>query len=133
MNERERNAPGVADEDLVGLMPWYREIDTGRTQARPLEPHYSLGEAASRFFPGGKITGRSLRTEIGKGFLPRKEIACKLVTCASDIAKMLERKQCREERKVRVCTSGRRTALVGPSGSSKMERRALARAAALTT
>ena len=47
---------------------------------RLIEPHYSLEEAAARFFPGGKITGRSLRTEIDKGHLSRKKIAGKLVT-----------------------------------------------------
>jgi len=98
-----------------------------------VEPHYSLEEAASRFFPGGWITGRSLRTEIGNGFLPRKKIAGKLVTCASDVAMMLELKQCHEERKVHASTSSLRTALVAPSGLSRMERSASARAAALMT
>jgi hypothetical protein len=70
-----------------------------------VEPHYSLEEAASRFFPGGRITERSLRTEIGNGFLPRKKIAGKFVTCASDVARMLELKQCHEDKKVHASTS----------------------------
>jgi hypothetical protein len=98
-----------------------------------VEPHYSLKEAASLFFPGGKITGRSLRTEIENGFLPRKKIAGKLVTCASDVARMLELKQCHEEKKVHASTSSHRTAPVTQFGSSRTERTASARAAALMT
>ena len=40
-----------------------------------VEPYYSLEEAARKFFPGGKISARSLRTEIGHGNLPRIKIA----------------------------------------------------------
>jgi len=32
-----------------------------------VEPHYTLQEAVERFFPGGRISVRSLRTEIKKG------------------------------------------------------------------
>jgi hypothetical protein len=98
-----------------------------------VEPHYDLDEAASRFFPGGVITGRSLRTEINKGFLPRKKVAGKLVTCATDIARMMEMKSCQGERRARVSTSERPEVLAGVTGSSLMDRRSSARAAALVT
>ena len=86
-----------------------------------------------RFFPGGVITGRSLRTEINKGFLARKKVAGKLVTCATDIARMMELKSCQGERKARVSTSERREVLDGLTGSSLLDRRNSARAAALMT
>jgi hypothetical protein len=98
-----------------------------------VEPHYSLEEAAARFFPGSKITARSQRTEIKKGSLLRKKIAGKLVTCASDVAKMLELKQCHEEQKASVSTSKSHTARDVPTGLLKTERSASARAAALMT
>ena len=98
-----------------------------------IEPHYSLEEAAKRFFPGGVITGRSLRTEINKGFLPRKNVAGKLVTCASDIARMLELKQCHKEQRGSASTSRSHTARDVLTGSSRMDRSASARAAALMT
>jgi hypothetical protein len=62
-----------------------------------VEPYYSLAEAAGRFFPGGKITRRSLRTEIEHGNLPRIKIAGKLVVCESAIAAMMEAK-CRDQK-----------------------------------
>jgi hypothetical protein len=98
-----------------------------------IELHYSLEEAAARLFPGGKITARSLRTEIQNGYLPRKKVAGKLVTCASDIARMMELKSCQGEKKAPVSTSERREALAGLTGSSLMDRRNSARAAALMT
>jgi hypothetical protein len=98
-----------------------------------VEPHYSLEEAAARFFPRSKITARSLRTEIKKGNLVRKKIAGKLVTCASDVARMLELKQCHGEQKASVSTSKSHTARDVPTGLLKTERSASARAAALMT
>ena len=96
-----------------------------------LEQHYSLHEAAKRFFPEGKITGRSLRTEIEKGDLVLKKVAGKLVTCETDVAKMLE-KACQEEKKVPASTSEKPEALGRPTGLSSMDRRRSARAAALS-
>jgi hypothetical protein len=98
-----------------------------------IEPHYSLGQAAELFFPGGTITARSLRTEIQNGYLPLKKVAGKLVTCASDIVRMMELKSCQEDRKAPVSTSERREVLAGLTGSSLMDRRSSARAAALMT
>jgi hypothetical protein len=98
-----------------------------------IEPHYSLEQAAAMFFPGHIITARSLRTEIQNGYLPRKKVAGKLVTCASDIARMMERKSCQGDKKVPVSTLERPEALAGLTGSSLMDRRNSARAAALMT
>jgi hypothetical protein len=98
-----------------------------------VEPHYSLEDAAKRFFPGGKITARSLRTEIENGCLPRKKIAGKLVTCATDIARMLELKTCQGDQKALASTSEKPEVLVGLTGLSSMDRRRSARAAALMT
>jgi hypothetical protein len=91
-----------------------------------LEQHYSLDEAADRFFPGGRITGRSLRTEIERGRLPRKKIAGKLVTCESDLALMVKRCQDEESRPVSISASREVTAV--PVGSSLMERKRSAQA-----
>ncbi len=55
-----------------------------------VEPHYTLREAVERFFPGGCITVRSLRTEIRKGRLRVTEVAGKFLVSESAIAEMLE-------------------------------------------
>jgi hypothetical protein len=98
-----------------------------------VEPHYSLAEAAKRHFPEGKITARSLRTEIEKGNLPRKKIAGKLVTCDSDIARMLE-KTCQDVKAVPVSISAGREAIDAATTRYEASARSQsARAAALMT
>lgn len=59
-----------------------------------IEPHFSLADAAARFFPGRAITGRSLYTEIQKGRLRAIKVAGKYVVSASAIADMLKLCQC---------------------------------------
>jgi len=98
-----------------------------------IEPYYSLAEAAIRFFPGGKITARSLRTEIDNGNLLASNIAGKFVVSESAIAKMVEQKQCRNDNGDRGSTSSARTEKTRRSGSSEMERKQRARAAALAS
>jgi len=52
--------------------------------------YYSLAEAARRHFPDGRITARSLRTEIEKGRLRAIKIAGKLIVTDADIEAMIE-------------------------------------------
>jgi hypothetical protein len=54
-----------------------------------VERHYTLQEAIEHFFPGGYITGASLRTEIRKGRLRATEVAGKLLVSESAIARCL--------------------------------------------
>jgi PAB1-binding protein PBP1 len=129
LTEKESADPFPGERPLRGLVGM---ADNQRDLGTHFEPHYSLAEAAERFFPRSRITGRSLRTEIDKGFLPRKKIAGKLVISATDIARMLELKSCNEQ-KVRASTSGQRMAPAAQSGLSKTDRIATARAAALMT
>jgi hypothetical protein len=60
-----------------------------------LERHYSLAQAARKFFPDGSITKRSLLTEIKKGRLRAKSVAGKYLVTESDIRAMLEACTCR--------------------------------------
>ena len=55
-----------------------------------LEPRYTLAEAARLFFPGGRITARSLRTEITKGRLRVEIVAGKVMVTESALEAMLE-------------------------------------------
>jgi hypothetical protein len=101
-----------------------------------VEPYYSLAQAASKFFPGGKIKARSLRTEIEHGNLPYIKIAGKLVVSESAISSMMEAK-CRDQRAQGSTssqhTSRRTVASDKRAGSLEMARRQSARAAALET
>lgn len=98
------------------------------------EPLFSLAEAARRHFPDGRITARSLRTEIGKGRLRATSIAGKLLVTDSDIQAMIEAARCAPaaSRKAPASTSGTAPA-ANPSGSSETERARQAQAAALRT
>jgi hypothetical protein len=60
---------------------------------RSVETYYTLIEAVERFFTGGHITVRSLRTEIKKGRLRVSEVAGKFLFSESVIAEMLEASQ----------------------------------------
>jgi hypothetical protein len=101
--------------------------------ASPVEPHYTLQEAVERFFPGGHITVRSLRTEIKKGRLQVSEVAGKFLVSESAIARMLEACACRERDRPQDCTSSAAHRRDTMFGSSEMERLASARAAIRTT
>jgi hypothetical protein len=94
-----------------------------------IEPYFSLAEAAAKFFPGGKITARSLRTEIENGYLPRIKIAGKLVVSASAIARLLELK--RREAEGRLKPVPRRATRYTLTELSDIERKERARAGAL--
>jgi hypothetical protein len=59
-------------------------------ETRTVEPHYTLQEAVDRFFPGGHITVRSLRTEIRKGRLRVTEVAGKFLVTERALVEMLE-------------------------------------------
>lgn len=98
------------------------------------ERYYSLAEAARRHFPDGRITARSLRTEISKGRLHAIKIAGKLIVTDSDIQVMVEtaRREFEEEK------SSRSIASASPpagwrSGQSETEWLKRAQAAALKT
>jgi len=86
-----------------------------------VEPHYTLKEAVERFFPGGRISVRSLRTEIRKGRLRVTEVAGKFLVSESAIAEMLE--------SCKLCPGASATT-AQQSGTSATERIASARAAA---
>ena len=85
---------------------------------RAVEPHYSLEDAAARFFPGGIITKRSLQTEIDKGRLRAVKLAGKYVVSESAIRELIEgATSCPDQPSPRVSTSApRRDAR--PRGSS---------------
>lgn len=87
-------------------------------EARPVEPHYSLEDAAARFFPGGTITKRSLQTEIDKGRLRAVKLAGKYVVSEGAIREMIEKAtSCQDQQNLPGSTSVRRR-VVQPSGSS---------------
>lgn len=98
-----------------------------------VEPHYTLGEAVERFFPGGHITVRSLRTEIRKGRLRVTAVAGKFLVTEAAIAEMLETCQCRVDEVHQDSTLGEGAHLASTSGTSEMERLESARVAANTT
>ena len=102
-------------------------------RASNVEPHYTLKEAVERFFPGGHITVRSLRTEIKKGRLHVTEVAGKFLVSESAIARMLEACACREPDKLRDFISSDEHRRARTYGSSETERLASARAAIETT
>src|SRR5262249_14565246 len=86
--DQEIRRPVLRDRDLELLQ--MKTFDT------KVEPHFTLHEAAERFFPGGHVTVRSLRTEIKKGRLSVTEVAGKFLVTESAIAEMLERcRRCR--------------------------------------
>ena len=98
-----------------------------------VEPHYTLQEAVDRFFPGGHVTVRSLRTEIKKRRLHVTEVAGKFLVSESAIARMLEACACREPDKLRAYISSGESRRARTYGSSATERLASARAAIETT
>jgi len=99
-----------------------------------VEPHYTLKEAVERFFPGGNITVRSLRTEIRKGRLHVAEVAAKFLVTEAAIAQMLESCQrCHAPEKLPDCTSSGGNRPGRTCGSSEMERLKSAQAAASMT
>ena len=96
-----------------------------------VEPHYTLQEAVDRFFPGGAITVRSLRTEIRKGRLRVTEVAGKYLVSERAIAEMLEScKLCLVQEKLPDSNSVAAASIGRQSGTSGMERIASAQAAA---
>ena len=98
-----------------------------------VEPHYTLQEAVDPFFPGGRITVRSLRTEIKKGRLQVTEVAGKFLVSESAIAEMLERcRQCPAAGTLPTFTSANDADDL-LSGRSETERMRSAQAAARTT
>jgi hypothetical protein len=106
--------------------------DEARQQRSVVEPHYSLDDAARKFFPSGNVTSRSLRTEIAKGFLLAIKVAGKLCVSEGAIKEMLERKW-QDDRRVRGYISGVVVEIDVPTGKSEMDRRRSAQAAALMT
>ena len=54
-----------------------------------VEPHYTLRQAAEKFFPNGPLTAASLRNEIKKGRLHATMPAGKLLVTETAIAEML--------------------------------------------
>jgi hypothetical protein len=106
-------------------------VDGMKEPASSVEPHYSLREAVERFFPGGHITVRSLRTEIKKGRLRVVEVAGKFLVSESAIAQMLEScGLCRVPERPRASSYGAAAKIAVQSGTSATERIASARAAA---
>ena len=79
--------PGVLREAIAAL------AYSNRTPL--VERHYSLTQAARKFFPAGSITRRSLLTEIHKGRLQAKLVAGKYLVTESDIRNMLEACTCK--------------------------------------
>jgi hypothetical protein len=97
-----------------------------------VEPHFTLQEAVERFFPGGHVTVRSLRTEIKKGRLCITEVAGKFLVTERAIAEMLEKCRCLVEQKLQDSTSGSGHIHARTSGTSETERLGLARGVAST-
>src|SRR5436190_24371913 len=98
-------------------------------RASTVEPHYTLKEAIERFFPGGDITMRSLRTEMRKGRLCVTEVAGKFLVSESAIAEMLEACKCRVLEDRQGCIFGAERLRGSTSGTSEMERLESARVA----
>src|SRR5437764_515325 len=102
--------------------------------ANSVEPHYTLKEAIERFFPGGQLTVRSLRTEIRKGHLQVAEVAGKFLVTEAAIAQMLEccrRWDAREKHLASTSSTEKHHGIT--SGSSETERLKSAQAAASVT
>jgi hypothetical protein len=101
---------------------------------RSVETYYTLTEAVERFFPGGHITVRSLRTEIKKGRLRVSEVAGKFLVSESAIAEMLEISQpCRADKSHQGSISVDESPRAKTLGSSETERLELARDAVRMT
>jgi hypothetical protein len=92
-----------------------------------VEPHYTLRQAAEKFFPNGPLTAASLRNEIKKGRLHAVMPAGKLLVTESAIAEMLV--LCRVQSRPGY-TSKNRSDRVQTLGTSETERNASALAAA---
>src|SRR5258705_12870674 len=92
-----------------------------------LVPHYTLKQAAARFFADGPITVATLRNAIKKGLLQATMPEGKLLVTEPWLVEWLD--QCRVQRSSPICSArGRRPAR--SSGSSETERIASAQAAA---
>jgi hypothetical protein len=100
--------------------------------ATQVEPHFTLAEAVERFFPGGGITVRSLRTEIKEGRLSVIEVAGKFLVSERALAEMLEKCRCHVADKRHDSTCGSADLHAAMSGRSETERLELARVAAST-
>jgi len=74
--------------EALGTGKWSEGTSTLTHAKLVFEPRYSLADAASRFFPGGRITKRSLQTEIRKGRLRAELIAGKHFVTESAIQSM---------------------------------------------
>jgi hypothetical protein len=92
-----------------------------------VEPHYTLRQAAEKFFPNGPLTAASLRNEIKKGRLRAVMPAEKLLVTETAIAEMLV--LCRVQSRPG-CISKNRIDPVPMLGTSETERNASALAAA---
>jgi hypothetical protein len=92
-----------------------------------VERHYTLKQAAEKFFPNGPLTATSLRNEIKKGRLHAVMPAGKLLVTETAIAEMLA--SCRVQNHPDSISKSRshRASILG---TSETERNALALAAA---
>jgi hypothetical protein len=92
-----------------------------------VEPHYTLRQAAEKFFPNGPLTAASLRNEIKKGRLHATMPAGKLLVTEAAIAEMLALCRVQNHHDCILKSRGDR----GPMpGTSETERNASALAAA---
>jgi hypothetical protein len=98
-----------------------------------VEAHYTLKQAAAKFFPDGQLTVASLRGEIRKGRLQATMPAGKLLITESAIAAMLEACRCRAVVNHPAFGSDQQTGTGRPRGSSLTERSTSARDAANAT
>jgi hypothetical protein len=92
-----------------------------------VEPHYTLRQAAEKFFPNGPLTATSLRNEIKKGRLHAVMPAGKLLVTETAIAEMLV--LCRVQNRPGF-TKNKKSDRVQTPGTSETERNELALAAA---
>ena len=115
------------------------KVETDKpAEPTPFEPRYSLEEAAAKFFPGGQITKKSLRTEIRKGRLRAESIAAKYVVTERAIREMCEAcalvpqkdkdVTCLAKKAQPASISANPEATAVPSGISLTERKPLAQA-----
>ena len=98
-----------------------------KVPALNVEPHYTLRQAAEKFFPNGPLTATSLRNEIKKGRLLAVIPAGKLLVTETAIAEMLV--LCRVQSRPG-CISKNSNDRVSTLGTSETERNASALAAA---
>ena len=98
-----------------------------KVPALMVEPHYTLRQAAEKFFPNGPLTAASLRNEIKKGRLHAVMPAGKLLVTETAIAEMLV--LCRVQSRPG-CISKNSNDRVSTLGTSETERNASALAAA---